>query len=1120
MRKLSVLVLLTLLYVAFVASADGQAQVRPHGALLRYPDVSATHIVFTYAGDLWLVPREGGQAVPVASPPGSEVLARFSPDGRTIAFMGHYEAGTDLYTLPVAGGVPFRVTHHPASELMCDWTPDGDLLFFSYGYWGPGFQSHLFTVPPTGGLPARLPVPYGAFGSISPDGEWLAYVPHTIDFATWKRYRGGMATDIWLFNLRTRQSKRITDWEGIDSLPMWDGQVVYYVSDAGRGHRLNIWSYDTRNGRRRQITDFSDYDVKWPSIGPGPEGKGEIVFQCGPELRLLDLGTRESRAVQVLVPGDRRTLKPQRVDAARHISDGAISSTGKRAAVSARGDVWTIPAENGSPRAITRTDGSFERSPSWSPDGRWIAYFSDETGEYQLYTVQSDGKEEPRKVTDLAPGFYEGGTWSPDSKHMVFQDQAGRIWLHTIESGNTQELDRDPGGHPGRVSWSHDSNWIAYTKESETRLPAVWLCNVATGEKHQVTSGFFADSRPTFDRKGEFLYFASNRVFARPTYDDFHSSWVYENTDTLLMVPLRKDVESPLKLKVDEETWKEEPKDEGKKDDEAKPKDEEQKPEDGNEKAKDGEKQPKDEQEKEKEPLKIDVEGFEGRAIRLPVPSGSFQGLAVNHSGQLFYLRTAPGPPAIMLFEVKDGEGSEKQVLAGAGMFEMCADGKKLLVAQGPRLAIVNAAPGQSMGKPLSTAGMTPSIDPREEWKQIFRDAWRLYRDFFYASNMHGVDWEGVRRQYEPMLEDCVSRADVNFVLGEMMGELNVGHAYLMGGGDTEETPEPNTGMLGVDFEPGDGAYRIAHIHQGAAWDDDARGPLGSPGTKVEEGDYLLAVNGVTLDVTKDPWAAFEGLAGRVTILRVSEKPETDDSAREVIIRPLPSEEDLRYRAWVEHNRAYVAAQTDGKVGYIHVPNTAIEGDNELYRQFIGQMTKEALIIDERWNGGGFVPDRLVELLNRPVLSYHHGRYTVDGPSPGISHQGPKCMLINGLAGSGGDMFPYYFKKAGVGKLIGTRTWGGVIGLSGNPQLIDGGYVSVPQWAMYETDGTWGVEGHGVDPDINVLDDPAKMWNGADPQLDAAIKYMLEEIRRHPYKPPKRPDYPDRSGMGLSGRDR
>ncbi|MBC7834706.1 MAG: PD40 domain-containing protein [Phycisphaerales bacterium] len=1282
---------------AAAASPTTSNDVTPHAGMLRYPDVSATHIVFVYANDLWMVPREGGEASPLASPPGPELFPRFSADGKTIAFMGNYDGNRDLYTLPVSGGIPARITHHPAAENLTDWTADGRLIFFAPGMVTIPRQTQLFTTSAAGGLPTQLPVPYGANGSISADGTWLAYTPHSTDTRTWKRYRGGMATDVWLFNLKDNTSKRITDWEGTDSQPMWHGATVYYMSDQGPEHRLNIWSYDTASGKRAQVTKITDYDVKWPSIGPGKGGKGEIIFQYGPQLSLVDLATGKISSIEVTIPGARPTLRPQAVDASKFITSMSISPTGKRAAIEARGDLWTGPAEKGSPRNLTRTSGVAERSPAWSPDGRWIAYFSDETGEYELYIKQSDGKGETSKLTDLKGegGFKYNPVWSPDSKFIAFTDKTGSIWMHTKAQAAVEEkkdkdgkvtteakpaveaatavIDTDPWGNQPVLSWSHDSRFLAYPRGNDTNPgTAIWVFEREADKKHQLTSGMFNEAMPAFDRKGDYLYFTSARNF-QPKYSDLDTTFVYSGTNVIHAVPLRTDTKSPWAPSSDEETWKDESKkDDDKKDEKKdgekegdkddgdkngngdKPADDADKPKDnGNGDKKDDEKkddQPaapddgisgtwagratgpeplppegmpltlkltmaadksvtgtlvsavysgaingkfddasqtltlsitvgeadvtftlkkegnklsgsaeaggqtfqltcertgapgatggdKKEEDKDKPREKVEIafDGFESRAMPLPISPGNFGYMAVNDKNQLLFARLpvgGDGAAAIKIFDLKDDKKEEKEVAAGGGSFELSADGKKVLLMRGGAGTIQDASAGSTASaKNVVTTGMTTMIDPREEWKQIFTDAWRIQRDFFYVANMHGVDWPKIKDQYARMLADCATREDVAFVLAEMISELNVGHAYVTSPGDVQAQPTVPVGMLGCDFEVADGLagpdgaagpklYKISKIYTGASWDTDARGPLSQPGVDVKVGDFFLAVNGVPVDASRDPWAALQGMAGRAVTLTLSAEPANKEKSRDIVVEPLGSETSLRYRAWIESKRAYVDEKSGGKVGYIYVPNTGVDGQNDLFRQFYGQIGKEALVIDERWNGGGQIPTRFIELLNRPVTNYWARRDGKDWTWPPDSHQGPKCMLINGLAGSGGDMFPALFKQSKVGKTIGTRTWGGLVGISGNPGLIDGGYVSVPTFGFYERDGTWGIEGHGVDPDIEVIDDPAKMVSGGDPQLDTAITLMLDEVAKNPYKAAKRPADPDRKGMGIRDEDR
>ena len=1227
------------------------AQHQPNAGMLRYPDVSQTHIVFSYANDLWVVPKSGGTATKLSSPPGAEALAKFSPDGQQIAFNANYDGGRDLYTIGVVGGIPQRVTHHPAAEWLTDWTSGGELLFFQNGFAGLPRQTQIFTVSPQGGMPNKLPVPYGANGSLSPDGTWLAYTPHSRDTRTWKRYRGGMATDIWLFNLNTHESKKITDWEGTDTIPMWHGAKVYYLSDNGPEHRLNIWSYDPASGQRSQLTKFSEYDCKFPSIGPGDRGEGEIVFQNGSGLFLLDLGNGQSTKVEVTIPGDREKIRAHTVDAAEFLAGGGISSTGKRAVVEARGDIWTVPAEHGAPRQVTDTSGAAERTPAWSPDGKWIAYFSDESGEYELHITQSDGKGDTRQVTKGNKTYFFSIDWAPNSERLIIVDKAGNIILVDAESGEQSVIDRDPWANQPAVNWAKDSRWVTYAKQGDRDMTSsIWIYDIENNEAHKVTSGFFNDTSPAFSRKGDFLYYTSNREFTNPTYEDIGLSFIYDETGKLIAVPLNAEVEYPWTIEADEEAWEDKPKDEDKADngdDEATSENGDKADEDGGSAPSDQADEPKspihgvwagkvkglsqvpgmtedemdfkmtiiarddgsfvgsseamgeskpydsvtfdessgkftatrsqgpitqkmegtlsgdkitgtwtivemqisgtfevtktdeepDESEFEDEaaddaPVEIDFEGFEARGYELPVEAGNFAGLVSNDKGQLIYMRIGSPMPAIKLIDLSDDEPEEKMVMAGAALAGISADGKKLLVAQGPdRFGIVSAAAGQSLTKPLSTDGLDKVVDPREEWEELFTDAWRRHRDFFYVKNMHGVDWDAVYKQYHAMLADAASREDVGFIIGEMIAELNVGHAYYWGG-DVEGESTRNVGMLGADYELSSEtddagsvhtAYKIARVYKGAPWDSDARGPLSTAGIDAGEGDYILAVNGKKINTAEDIWASFVDTAGKETTITFADALVGDDEARnerDITIKPMGSESDLRYRAWIEANRKYVEDSSDGKVGYIYVPDTGVNGQNNLFRQFYGQMGKDALIIDERWNGGGQIPTRFIELLNRPRTNYWARRDGIDWPWPPDSQQGPKCMLINGLAGSGGDMFPWLFRFNNLGKLIGMRTWGGLVGISGVPGLIDGGYTAVPTFGFYETNGTWGIEGHGVDPDIEVVDDPSKMVDGGDPQLDAAIALMLDEVKAHGYHPPTRPADPDRSGMGVRDEDK
>jgi tricorn protease len=941
----------------------------------------------------------------------------------------------------------------------------------------------------------------------------------------------------------------MTDWEGSDTSPMWHGATVYYLSDAGESHLLDIWAFDTVSGARRQVTRLGGHDVRWPAIGPGPDGGGEIVFQHGSELKLVDLPTGAVRTLDVTIPGDRPTLAPQTYDVAEAIERWSVSPTGQRVAVEARGDVWTVPRKHGAPRNLTASDGVADRVPAWSPDGRWVACSSDRSGEYELWLLPSDGKGEPRQLTRGSEAWYDSPTWSPDGERLAFTDQLGGLFVHVLDEERTVLVDRDPYASTGAISWSHDGTWLAYTRTGDNLLAALRLWDAEAERATQVTAGRFDDASPCFDREGEYLYLASMREWSGPRYDDFDSSFVYAATGRLMLVPLREDVPSPWLAKSDEEPiddddehgddqdedddedGEDEDRDDedeadGDSDDDGDDGDDEEDGDEADEENDDGDEADDDGDDKDDdERLVIDLEGFERRAILLPVDRGNFGSLAVTHDGKLVFLRRPAdgedGDASVRLFDVEDDEQEEQTLAEKADDFELSADGKLLLVVADGKATLREPKQGAEV-EPVPTTGMRVTVDPRDEWRNVYADAWRRYREWFYDPQMHGVDWGAVRARYEPMLADCVSRRDLGYVIRELISELNVGHAYYRGA-DEEGELEPTVpvGLLGCDFALEQGSYRITRILSGAPWDADARGPLGEPGVDVEEGDWLLAVDGVPLDPGVDPWAPFVGKAGRVVALTVSGRPTLDDAAREVLVEPVADDGALRYRAWVERNRRRVEEATEGRVAYVHVPDTGRRGQDELHRQFFGQADKAAMIVDERWNAGGQVPTRFVELLDRPVTNYWAIRGSRPFPWPFDAHHGPKCMLINQRAGSGGDAFPYYFRQAGLGPLIGVRTWGGLVGIGGLPPMIDGAEVTVPNFAFYETDGTWGVEGHGVEPDIEVVDDPALMVDGTDPQLEKAIETMLaaleagEAVPRLPIPP-----WPDRSGMGLPEEDR
>ncbi len=1067
---------------AFPGPEEKEAEKVPDALMLRYPDVSRDSIAFVYAGDIWVVPKSGGLASRLTSAGGDEILPKFSPDGGVIAFSGNYDGNVDIYTIPRDGGIPERLTHHPDDDILVDWYPGGKNILFHSNMLSPSQRyDRLFRVSARGGLPEALPLPYGELGGLSPDGKKLAFEYMPPMRGAWRGYRGGMASDIWIYDLETGSVEKITDYPGTDSLPMWRGKDIFFVSDRGDEKRINIWAYNTETHETRRVTDFKEFDVKWPSLGPD-----DIVFENGGRLFLLSLPDETVSEVVVRVPDDLPELRTRQKDLTENISDFSISPTGKRALFGARGEVLTVPAGEGRVKNLTNTSGVAERFPVWSPDGKYVAYLSDRSGEYELYYRLSNGDGGETRVTEDGSVYRYRPVWSRDSKKIAFSDKTGRLFVVDIDDGKPKEIDRDAHNIISNYSWSPGGKYIAYAKTGNNRMRSIYVYDVAAGKSKRVTSGFYNDNSPVFDPEGKYLYYFSDSSFT-PVYGDMDDTWIYPNSSQLYAITLAKDTESPL-APADEEEYV-----------------------------------PPGKEKKEEEKSAIDFEGMESRAVKLPIGAGNF-GRVTAANGKVVYLRfpaagSAGDNPGGALQYFDFGDKREKTVMQNVSDYDLSADGSKIIYRSGDTYGIVNLSEGSKPGDgQLALSGLKASIDPREEWSQIFADAWRIERDFFYDPGMHGVDWNAVRARYEKLLPFITDREDLNYVIGEMVGELNSSHTYV-GGGDIDEEEILPFGLPGAEFEleTGSKAYKIKKIYTGGKLNPDAYSPLGQPGLGVEEGDYLIAVNGRKPDVTKDPWEAFAAPTGDVVTLTVARNPN-GKNAREVNIKLISTTEDrrLRYLEWVEANMEKVDKMTGGRVGYVYVPDTGWQGQNELVRQFVPQADKEALVIDERFNGGGQVPDRFIELLNRSVLNYWAMRGFKDSKTPSVSNGGPKVMIINGWSGSGGDAFPYYFRKTGLGPLVGTRTLGGLIGIGGNPGLIDGGYVTAPSYAFWNSDGKWEVEGYGVEPDYVVEDLPENINDSPDPQLEKAVDVVLDLLEDNPPRKPQRPLYEDRAGSGKS----
>ncbi len=1122
-RLTAFVAVLSLLVVSSTAQTAGTGHV-PDARMLRFPDISSDKIVFSYAGDLWTVGKEGGMARRLSSPKGDEVFPKFSPDGTMIAFSGNYDGNTDVYIIGAEGGTPTRLTHHPDSDLVVEWYPDGRHVLYRSRMASPSTRfNRFFKQSIDGGLPQTLPLPYGELASFSPDGSQIAFQFISREMRNWKRYRGGMASDLWLYDFLNNSSEQLTDFLGTDAVPMWHGDTIYFLSDRDEHARLNIWAYELPTKRFKQVTFFTDYDVKWPSLGPDA-----IVFENAGQLHVLDLASEAVTALDIKVPDDLPQVRTELKDVSNLIQGFSVSPSGKRALFAARGEVFTVPAKHGSVRDLTNTSGAAERDPAWSPDGKQIVYLSDASGEYELTLCPSDGKGKPKQLTEGGSVFRYHPLWSPDSKHIAFSDKTGSLYIADANNGDLTFVDKDEWTTLSDYAWSPDSRWLTYSKNGANRQGNVMVYDTNDATVRQVTSDFYNDNGPIFGAEGKYLFFESNRAF-NPVYGDLDDTWIYPNTTQLYVVSLQADAPSPLAPRSDEEEFeppKEDKQDTDSKEEikgEEKPSDpndpnavsEDSKADSSDEKKAEG----KDEEDKGPKPVEIDFDGFEQRIVALPIEAGNFGTLA-SVKGKLLFLRRASagagrsgGPSGTLRFyDLKERE--EKTVLDGIDAYRLSADSKKVVYKSRSTYGIVDVGANKKVGDGKVDSGdLKAWINPREEWQQIFNEAWRIQRDFFYDPYMHGVDWLAMKQRYGSLLPYVVDREDLNYVIGEMIAELNASHAYV-GGGDIERPERLNVGLLGCDFEldSDHDAYRISAIYESSKWDAEPRSPLRAPGLDVREGDYLLAVNGRPLDTSEDPWAAFQGLAGQVVALTIGRTPDVND-ANDTLVKPISSESQLRYHAWVEANRKKVEEATQGRVGYIHVPNTGTSGQNELVRQFNPQWIKEGLIIDERFNSGGQYSDRFIELLNRPTLGYVARRDHRDWRVPQVSNPGPKAMLINQWAGSGGDLFPYLFRKAGLGPLVGKRTWGGVIGIFGNPGFIDGGYMTSPNAGCWFPECGFDVEGYGVEPDYDVENAPDEMVAGRDPQLETAIAVVLKQLEKEPQGQPPRPPYPDRSGV-------
>ena len=1056
-----------------VASAQGTR-------LLRDPDVGPEYIAFTYANDIWLVPHAGGDALRLTSGEGAETDPAFSPDGEWIAFTAQYAGDTDVYVVPARGGQPTRVTWHTANDVVQGWTPDGRILFQSDRESQPTMLWKFYMVSPEGGMPEALAIPQAYDGEMSADGTMLAYQEIGLWDPGWRNYRGGQAQPISVVSLDDYE-RRTTPWEGERHLePVWLDGVVYYLSE--RDWAANVWSWDPATGEERQLTFHADFDVM--SLGAG---HGRVVYEQGGYLHELDPVTGESTRLVINVAGDLNWARPRWMDvSATQLDDGRLSPTGQRAVFQHRGDIFTVPAEEGSWRNITRTPGVADRSPVWSPDGSRIAWFNDEAGEYGLVVADQFG-ENRRRITIADPTFYFVPTWSPDGSKLAFTDTDYRVLVMDVASGEVTHVDTDRYAHPERSMnpvWSPDSRWIAYARRLDNHLRAVFVHDTETGTTAQLTDGMADAISPVWGEDGDHMYFLASTDYGLNTGWLDMTSYDRPVTRSLYVALLQDDAASPFLPKSDEEG------DVGAAGDD--------------EEGGDGDEAAEDE-------VVIDLEGIDARILGAPgLPARNYTALYRAPSGHVFVTESVPNEGTV-LKRYSFGEQEATDWVERVNEVTVSHDRTKLLVRSGSSWSIVGtASPPRNGDGRLDTGGIRIRVEPRAEYRQMLRDGWRFMRDFLYVDNQHGAPWDDVWDWYEPWLDDVYHRSDFNHLLDMLSGEIAVGHSYVRGG-DYPDIDSPRGGLLGADLEASEGRYRITALYDGEDWNPELRGPLTHPGMDIEVGDYILAIDGRDLAVPDNPYRLLEGTAGRTIQITVASDADGSD-ARNVWVEPTGSEGQLRTWAWVAENQRRVDEMSDGRLAYVWLPNTGGGGYSFFNRMYFAQQDRQGAVIDERNNGGGSAADYIVEVLDRELSGYFNSRAGDHRPftQPIAGLWGPKVMVINERAGSGGDLLPYLFRFKDIGPLVGTRTWGGLVGTWDTPPLIDGGRFVAPRGGFYDVNGEWAVEAVGVAPDIHVRNDPAPVIAGRDPQLERAVQEALRLLEEQPFTLMPEPDPPVR----------
>ncbi|WP_207632741.1 S41 family peptidase [Foetidibacter luteolus] len=1082
MKGYSVLIFLAVL----IAAAPATAQ---EARLMRFPAIYNNQVVFSYAGDLFTVDKNGGMARKLTSDIGYEMFSRFSPDGKNLAFTGQYDGNTEVFVMPAGGGAPKRVTYTATlgrdniadrmgpNNIVMTWQDNEHIIYRSRKKTFDDFVGSLFVANVNGGLSEELPLPNGGFCSFSPDKKKMAYNRIFREFRTWKYYRGGMADDIWIYDFNSKQTINITNNPAQDIQPMWFGDKIYFLSDRDR--TMNLFCYDVTTRQTKKVTNYTDYDIKFPSLG-----NNAIVFERAGYLYTVDLPSEQIKQVNISIASDNIYGRTEWIDASKFIQGASIGPDGKRLVMTGRGDIFTLPAENGITRNLSQTNGVHERDAAWSPDGKYIAFISDSTGEDEIYIQSPDGASKPIQITSTGDVYKYALTWSPDSKKILWSDRRPRLRYVDIDSKKITEVDTSNINELRDFSWSPDSKWITYSKQERGTKGKIYLYSLASARKTPVTDGWYDVFNPVFSNDGKYLYLASNRNF-NPTFSNTDFQIAYLNMAKLYLITLAKETTNPFAPENDEVAVK--------KADTAKDDDKKETGKPGGNAVKD---------------IKVDLEGITQRIVAIPVEASNYFALSPGENNRLYYLKVKDGEDQPQL-SVYDLEKKKETNLGASDGFELSADFKKMVIKVKSNYYVIDAPTAKpELEKEVDLGDMKLWVDKKAEWKQIFDESWRQMRDFFYAPNMHGVNWKAMHDKYAVLVPYVNQRADLTYLIGEMIGELSVGHSYT-GGGDQPKPERIPLGLLGAKLSrDASGYYRIDNILEGANYNEELRSPLTEVGVNVNKGDYIISVNGKPANTLTDVYAALVNTAGKEVELVVNSKP-SPTGARKTIVVPVADESKLYYYNWVQHNIRYVDSVSGGKIGYLHIPDMGLEGLNEFMKYFYPQLNKKALIIDDRGNGGGFVSPLVTERLNRQLVYYEFARNALGTPDP-EGHYGPKVLLVNEYSASDGDIFPYRFRTYKLGKIIGKRSWGGVVGIRNSLPFVDGGFLNRPEFAPYLANG-FVIEGHGVDPDIVVDNDPAKEYAGVDEQLNRAISELLEELKTKEQNIPAVPPYPDKS---------